>query len=110
MDIADKMRRQRVHAGAVIVRQGEPGDDFYVIRSGAVELYREEPGAQRMTTTLKEGEFFGQAALAGESRDATVIAATETELYVLALSDFEAAVQSSASFNEIMLRAIFQRQ
>jgi CRP-like cAMP-binding protein len=54
-------------------------------------------GVQNLTTTLREGEFFGEAALSGEARDVTVIASGETDLYVLAQSDFQEAIESSAN-------------
>jgi putative ABC transport system ATP-binding protein len=109
-DIADKMRRQRVPPGATIMRRGDRGNNFYIIRSGAVGLYRDVAGAMELGTTLKEGEFFGEAALSGGSPDVTVIAATETDLYVLDHSDFEAAIEATTNFNEIMKRALFNRQ
>ena len=109
-DIADKMRRERVDPGATIIRQGERGDDFYLIRSGAIDVYKDVSGVPTRTTTLREGEFFGEAALTGEADDTTFISAGETDLYVLAQSDFQSAVESSANFNEVMLRALFQRQ
>jgi putative ABC transport system ATP-binding protein len=109
-DIADKMRRERVEPGSTIIRQGERGEEFYIIRSGAVDVYRDVSGVPTRMTTLREGEFFGETALSGDAGDATAIAAGETALYVLAQADFRAAIESSASFNEVMLRALFQRQ
>ena len=37
-DIAQKMRPQEVAVGEVVIRQGDPGDTFYLIRRGQVEV------------------------------------------------------------------------
>ena len=110
-NVADRTVRERIQARTTIVRQGEEGDKFYVIRSGSASVYREAPGGRTLVATLGEAEFFGEAALVtGEPRNATVIAKTDLDLYVLAKADFRAAIESSATFEEQLLRVLFQRQ
>ena len=67
--------------GEQIVRQGEPGDRFYLIEAGRVSVRRTEgDSAPRELATLGPGQYFGEAALlTGEPRNATVLA-TETVL------------------------------
>jgi CRP-like cAMP-binding protein len=73
-------------AGNVIVRQGEPGDRFYVIRSGSVAV---EQDGQRIGT-LGPGEAFGEIALLLEiPRTATVRAMAPTDLLALDARDFQ---------------------
>ena len=110
-DITEKMSRQPVQSGQAIEQRGEVSDKFYLIRSGSLNVYRDTSAGQTISVTLKEGEFFGEAALmSADPGDATVIAGPHTELYVLTRQDFQAAIEATASFNEQITRALFQRQ
>jgi CRP-like cAMP-binding protein len=111
-DVAEKMKHVRYPSGAVIIRQGAPGDLFYLIRRGSVDVVREDGAAgRRLLTTSKQGDFFGEIALlTGEPRSATVIAREPVELYTLSKADFHAALEASASFREQVYNIYFQRQ
>jgi putative ABC transport system ATP-binding protein len=70
----------------VIVRQGEVGDKFYVIRRGEVRAIKDG----RPFRILSKGEFFGDRALVtGEPRFATGQAVGEVELYTMDRDTFE---------------------
>jgi putative ABC transport system ATP-binding protein len=95
----------------VIVRQGDPGDKFYVIRKGSVDVTVSDGAASKMVATLGKGDFFGEAALlTGAPRNATVIAKEDVELYSLSKEDFQAVIAASASFEEELRKALFERQ
>jgi putative ABC transport system ATP-binding protein len=111
-EVAEKMLRVRYPVGTVIIRQGEPGDLFYLIRHGSVEVFREDGAAERrLLTTSQPGDFFGEIALlTGEPRSATVIAREPVELYTLSKADFHAALEASPPFREQVYNIYFQRQ
>ncbi len=110
-EVADKMTLERFPAGAVIIRQGDPGDKFYLIRRGTVHVAVRENGASRQVATLSQGDFFGEAALlTGEPRNASVVAEDEVEVYTLGNEDFQAVLKASATFEEELRRALFERQ
>ncbi len=110
-EVADQMVAERHPAGAVIVRQGDPGDKFYVIRNGSVEVIVEDGGKRRTVATLGRGNFFGEAALlTGAPRNATVVAKEELEVYTLGKEQFEAVLRASATFEEEIRKALFERQ
>jgi putative ABC transport system ATP-binding protein len=109
-DIADRMDRETYPAGAEIIRQGESGDTFYVIRHGAVDVLVEEAGSRRRVATLGESDFFGEGALlTGTPRNATVVARDETTLYALDQPHFQAALDGSLSLKDELLRVFAQR-
>jgi putative ABC transport system ATP-binding protein len=110
-EVADKVKLERHGSGAVIVAQGDEGDKFYLVRRGRVDVERTEAAETHLVASLGVGEFFGEAALlTGEPRNATVIAREETEVYTLSKEDFQAVVKASASFEEELRKALFQRQ
>ena len=109
-EVADKVKSEKHKAGAVIVTQGDEGDKFYLIRRGVVDVTRTEGTQTEPLNSLGEGAFFGEAALlTGEPRNATVIAREDTEVYTLNKEDFQAVVKASASFEEELRKALFQR-
>ena len=110
-EVADKVKLEKHRAGTVIVAQGDAGDKFYLVRRGGVDVQRTEAAETRLVVSLAEGAYFGEAALlTGEPRNATVIAREDTEVYTLSKEDFQAVVKASASFEEELRRALFQRQ
>jgi len=76
-------------AGTAVVREGEVGDQFYVLRSGWVEVTQQD----RLLRALGPGDWFGELALLRDvPRTATVTATVETELVLVARLPFLTAV------------------
>jgi CRP-like cAMP-binding protein len=72
--LADRMQREEVTPGTVLIREGEPGDRFFVLLSGLAGVSQATLGERRV---LKAGEFFGEVALTmNVPRTATVTAMT----------------------------------
>lgn len=83
--VLTKLQPQSVGAGDIIMRQGEPGDRFYIIHKGRVEISRD---GQRVATR-GAGEAIGEIALLYNiPRTATARALEPTELLTLTANDF----------------------
>jgi CRP-like cAMP-binding protein len=90
--------------GEVVFREGEPGQQMYVIQSGRVQLARRVRGRDIHLATLPPGEFFGEMAIVnGRPRSATATVVEAARLLVLDGRTFEAMVRGNA---EIALRLI----
>lgn len=75
--------------GQVIVREGDPGDYFYVIKDGAAAVAQTVDGAPSVVAYLVRGDSFGEdALLANVPRNATVTMMKSGKLMRLAKSDF----------------------
>jgi MFS family permease len=91
--LAANLAHVRVAAGAVLFREGDDGDRFYVVERGEVTV---EPEG-RPPVTLGRGGSFGEIALLRDvPRTATVRASTDAELWALERDIFIAAVTGHA--------------
>ena len=73
----------RVHhpAGTTIFRQGDHGDEAYLIERGAIDITANAAGGEDRLATLREGELFGEIALFDKlTRTATATAVEDTIL------------------------------
>jgi CRP-like cAMP-binding protein len=104
--LARATTRVEAAAGDVVIREGEPGDLFYVIESGEVEVTKEG----RHVATLGSGEFFGEIALLRDvPRTATVTALSDTVLQALDRATFVPAVTGQGDFLEAAETAMTTR-
>ena len=93
-------------AGASIIREGEPGDLFYVIAEGEVRVT--VAGAE--VARYGPGHFFGEIALLRDvPRQASVSALTDVRLLTLDRTHFLAAVTGSRSASTVANTVIDQR-
>lgn len=87
--LAEVVDLVRLVEGETLFRAGEPGESLYLVRAGEVELSIQDNVGQKITLdTARHGDFFGEIALLDEeSRTATAVALTETELIELDRGD-----------------------
>ncbi len=73
-ELGKRMEREEVAPGTVVVREGEPGERFYVVFAGMLSVTNSAMGPREV---LRPGGFFGEVALAmNMPRTATVTAIT----------------------------------
>ena len=105
-DVAEHMQKRHFAAGETIIREGEPGEEFFLISDGEVEVIR----ADHEVARLGPGDFFGEVALiSGEPRNATVVAEGGVDAYALGKTDFQTALATSQSFRDQLYRVYFMR-
>jgi CRP-like cAMP-binding protein len=87
--LAARLERLDVSSGDTIIRQGEAGEECYLLRSGCVEvLAKGVRGDEHKLATLDPGSIFGEAALlTDEPRNATVRALEPSTLLALRRTD-----------------------
>lgn len=101
--LAGAMEDVGVAAGSDVVREGDPGDRFYIVETGRLETRIEG----RLVRELGPGDSFGEVALLREvPRTATVSAVTDGRLAALARDAFLEAVtgdgESSAAADAVV--------
>ena len=87
--VAARVTASEIAAGTTVMREGEPGESFVVIATGAVTILRGETEVAR----LGPGDAFGEIALLRDSpRNATAVATEATSLRSLDRESFLAAL------------------
>ncbi len=90
-----RFQRVLVKRGDTIIRQGDPGDYYYLIESGRCKVSRLVAGSTVQLAELKEGDAFGEEALVADtSRNATVSMKTDGTLLRLSKQDFDALLRA----------------
>jgi CRP/FNR family transcriptional regulator, cyclic AMP receptor protein len=93
-------------AGETIFREGEYGDELYVVRSGNVQIRV----ADRVIETLGEHSIFGELALIDDApRSATAVAASDAELVPVGRKQFLFLVTQTPHFALNVMRVLAQR-
>ena len=81
-----------VKTGTNIITQGEEGDQFYIVESGAFNVFV----GSKQVTQVGPGGFFGELSLLyGQPRAATVTAATDAVIWSVDRLTFRRIVMAS---------------
>ena len=106
----DKFRSQVFEPGTRIFREGEPGQQAYIIERGAVEISAYRNGETAVVARLAPGEIFGEMALIDdELRSATAVAVEETELIVIQRDQLMQPMDKADPMVTLLLRMILER-
>jgi CRP/FNR family transcriptional regulator, cyclic AMP receptor protein len=101
---------RRHPAGAVLFREGEPGEKMYVLRSGRVRIWKRISDAEVTLAVLGAGEFFGEMALLeGLPRSASATVMEESLLIEVEQPAFETLVRSRGEIAVRLMRRLSAR-
>lgn len=104
--IASRTDELEVSAGRELVRQGRPGDTFYVLLEGQADVTVD--GDRR--PPLGPGDFFGEISMLDRGpATATVVTTTPARLMVMSHSQFRDAVKGSEDLLGQVLAAMGER-
>ena len=95
-----------VPAGKVLCREGETGQEFFVIVEGKTDV----TSKGKRVATRGNGDFVGEIALLEDTkRTATVTAKTPLRLFVLTRQDFRQLVNENRSVERKVMQALARR-
>ena len=105
------MQSVNVKGGEFVIRQGEPGDSFFVVRSGSLQVRVVPEGAEgsdadggRVVHQYRAGGRFGELALLYDKpRAASVVAVADSTLWRLERWAFDEITKKSTEVQARML-------
>jgi len=86
-----------------IIREGDAGDAFFILRTGGVRVIKESNGG-KVLNQLKAGDSFGELALlTGQPRAATLITSEPTSVFRLSKREFDRIIAASPNFKNVIV-------
>ncbi|OGH61445.1 MAG: hypothetical protein A3G34_05545 [Candidatus Lindowbacteria bacterium RIFCSPLOWO2_12_FULL_62_27] len=103
---AGAIKQEHYEPGEEVFRQGDIGDQIYIVLSGKAEVVLPDGGGEKILAALGPGEYFGEMAILGQTtRRATVRCAESMDLLCLRKQEFGALAANLPDF-----KASFQKK
>ncbi|MEZ4389722.1 MAG: cyclic nucleotide-binding domain-containing protein [Polyangiales bacterium] len=104
------LRERRVEAGAILFREGDPGESLFVLLEGEANVYVRGPGGDHLrVATLAAGDVLGERSCIDPSpRSATVTATSEVRALELSRAELDRMIRELPSVASRLLGVIAQ--
>ncbi|MCB0308044.1 MAG: cyclic nucleotide-binding domain-containing protein [Bdellovibrionales bacterium] len=100
--MADTLEAVKYSSGSEIMREGERGEEIYIIKKGLVSISKQAGARRQVLKELGPGEIIGEmAAITGENRMASVHAVKTTEMLILPGQRFKELLKKYPQLLEI---------
>ncbi|WP_245375682.1 Crp/Fnr family transcriptional regulator [Paenibacillus eucommiae] len=109
--LAPLFTEKKCKKGSILFLEGDPGDAFYLIKTGVVKIYRIDDSKEIILALFRDGDFFGEMSLIHEglTRSATVETLEATTLFLMKRSVFAQFMEGSPKLCLKLLEATMQR-
>ena len=113
--LGQRLRERTLRKNQVLFREGDPGDEMFLICHGTVLVSKVVKGkVEQLLNRIGPGEFFGEMSLLdGSPRSATIQAETDTMLLVLDRKSLnqliEVSPHAAAAFFYAMVHVFIER-
>ena len=112
ISVMDSFEHREIPSGDIIVKEGDPGDSMFLIKSGEVVVRTVNPMSKELVelARLRGGDFFGEVSLVkNKPRTATVIAEVDSELMELSRDSFQDIAESHPEIHKAIEQTIEKR-
>ncbi|GAA1361751.1 Crp/Fnr family transcriptional regulator [Brevibacterium luteolum] len=105
------MKPRSLRRGTVLFREGDSGNELYIVSTGKLKVGRESPdGRENLLSVVGPGEMIGELTLFDPgTRSTTVTAVSQTELLSLEHNDLMTWLEERPQAAMNLLRALAQR-
>jgi len=95
---------------AVIVNEGDLGDSLYIVLEGRVKAYvADAAGHEVVLSTMGPGEYFGEIALDGRPRSASIMTLSPSRFLVVPGDQFRQFIGGNPSFALSLIEKLIHR-
>jgi CRP-like cAMP-binding protein len=93
--LTGRLRERRLRKGQVLFREGEPGEEMFLVREGTILVSKAVTGkVEQILARFGPGDFFGEMSLFDRSpRSATIQAESEAVLLALDRDNLNGLIQ-----------------
>lgn len=108
--IASRLKKVSYEKDQIIFREGDVGNEMYIILQGEVSVLKDLGWGQRELRRRKSGEIFGEMALIlNEKRTATIQSVEHTECFVLVRDNLNYILDKNAKITRCLLKILTNR-
>lgn len=108
--IAKMLKEERFNAGSLVIKEGDPADFFYILRSGEMEVRKtidRETEKHKTLAILEEGDIFGEMAIFGEEvRAADIVTIKDCVVWRMDFKDFLKLLETDPKLGIQLLKAM----
>ena len=110
-DLAQYFATELYVAGRDVIREGDPGDRFYLVARGRLEVLKQgDRSGVSQVATLTDGDHFGEVALLRDTpRNATVRTLTPATLLSLSRAQFSRLIAGQPEIRERLIATLEER-
>ena len=109
-ELAAQGELRRYRKGTIIIAEGDVGDTLFIILTGQVKAYSLDENDKQITYgVFNAGEYFGEMALDGEARSASVISLAATTCVVITRPRLLAFIAIQPEFALQLLAKVIRR-
>ncbi|TDF97239.1 Crp/Fnr family transcriptional regulator [Paenibacillus piri] len=97
--------------GTILFFEADLGDEFYLIQSGVVKIYRIDYSKEIILALFREGDFFGEMSMIqkGLTRSATAETLETSTIYTLMRSEFYQFLERTPKLSLRLLEVTMER-
>ena len=108
--LSDRGGQRSYARGDVLIREGEPSSDVYILLAGELKAYTTDAGGHELVfNVMTPGEFFGELSLDGGLRSASVQATSSAICVVVAQADVQAFLGEYPEFAMALVMSLIAR-
>ena len=102
-DLLGSMEVIEYAANQAIIREGEAGDAFFILRAGSAQVIKDSNGG-KVLNQLRAGDSFGELALlTGQARAASIITNEQSSVFRLGKAEFDRILAASPKFKDAIV-------
>ena len=108
--VADRLRERALRRRQVLFREGDQGDEMFIVRQGTILISKAVTGkVEQVLVRVEPADFFGEMSLFdGSSRSATAQAETDVELLILGRENLQSLTETNPSAAAAFFYAMVQ--